>query len=72
MLSVEGVVHGLLQLQSGVLLVRRARLGLEHDALLGSLAVQLLVADAVTVLPVAATIVNALERNLVQGVELIV
>ena len=72
MLSVEGVVHGLLQLQSGVLLVRRARLGLEHDALLGNLAVQLLVADAVTVLPVAATIVNALERNLVQGVELIV
>ena len=72
MLSVEGVVHGLLQLQSGVLLVGRARLGLEHDALLGSLAVQLLVADAVTVLPVAATIVNALERNLVQGVELIV
>ena len=72
MLSVEGEVHGLLAFQSCALVVVISRLRLQHHALVLGVRVEFLIADAVAVLPVVATVVDAFERNLVHGVELIV
>ena len=72
MFAVESIVHCLLKFESGVLGVGCSCLSLHNDALLFGLAVELLVAYAVAVLPIAATVVHSLERNLVLRIELIV
>ena len=59
--AIEGKVHGLLSLQSGILVVVRTGFGLQHDALVFGIAVQFLVTDAVAVLPVVAAVVDTLE-----------
>ena len=72
MFAIEGEVHGLLTFESCRLVVVRTCLGLQHYALILGSRIEFLVADAVTVLPVVATVVETLERDLVVRVELIV
>ena len=61
MLAVKGEVHGLLTFQTCALVVVRACLCLDYHALVASVRVELLVADAVAVLPVITAVVDALE-----------
>ena len=70
--AAEGEVHRLLQLEARAAVVLRAGLGLYLGLHLAGSVGQVLVANAVAVLPVVAAVVDTVEVYLVVGVEVVV
>ena len=72
MLAVEGEVHGLRNLLTGVAAVSGTALCLQYHALLLGLFVELLVTEAVTVFPVVAAVEESFEGYFMERRELVV